>query len=320
MPDEPTMVEGDRNVTYILGGQGPAAGAIAAARKDLFEEVGWTVNGPLDGKFAPSTQATLIEQAVLDGTDAIVLDFVFPSQIPAAMESARAADIPVICTQCMPEKSSDGVYMVGTDVNLVAEAESDLVLAAVNKPDATIAVAVDDGISIIKAWQEELVPMLKEKCPGCEIVEVPFVSADIAKPAAPSLVNLLQEYPEGKLDAFIGSSGPSTTSMLNLAEQSGRDDFKIFDTYADSTVATWIKDGEHAPPLYGAVMISAPLMDYATVDTLARIFNDQETTDFSETPILAITQQNAAENLAPSGWWEPEGLKEDFLELWGMTG
>ncbi|WP_104181946.1 substrate-binding domain-containing protein [Arthrobacter sp. B0490] len=321
LPQEPTTVGGDRQITYIIGGQGAGgASEVAAERKTIIEKAGWTVDGPLDGKFTPSTQATLIEKAVLSGVDAIVLDFIYPSQVAGAIDSARAADIPVICNQCMPEKSSDGVYMIGTDVELVAEQQTRFVLAALDKPDATIVVGVDSGQAIVKAWQEALIPMLKEECPGCEIVEIPFTAADIGKPVAPSLVNMLSQYPPGQLDAYIAPFGPAVTSLLGLAEQAGRDDFKIIDTYGDAPVSTWIKNGEHSPLMYGSTLISQSLLSYGDVDTLARIFNGQPITDFSTVPVAVIAAENADKFVADNGRWQPDGLEDTFQELWGITG
>ena len=319
-PDAPTKVSGNRKISYITGGfAAGGASEVAQERKVILEKSGWTVEGPLDGEFTPSSQATLIQQAVLKGVDGIVLDFIFPSQVSAAVDSAREAGIPIVCNLCMPEKSSEGVYMVGTDVETVVKQQIPLVLAAVNKPDATIAVVTDSGNAIVNAANKVQIPMLKEMCSGCKVVEVTYTLADLANPVAASYANMLRQYPRGKLDAVITPFTAAATPLIKLAEQSGRDDFKIINTYGDAPASTQIKEGQHFPLLFGDVMLSQAFVSYADVDTLARVFNGDAVVEYNALPVAPITRQNAEKFVNENGRWVPEGLEQNFFKVWGMS-
>ncbi|WP_181035140.1 substrate-binding domain-containing protein [Arthrobacter sp. B0490] len=320
-PEEPTTVDGDRTISYILGGfAAGGASEVAQERLGILQSSGWTVEGPLDGKFTPSAQATLIEQAVLKGVDGIVLDFIFPSQVSGAIDSARAAGIPVVCNICAPEESSEGVYVIGATVETSVEKQTELVLAALDKPDATIAVVTDAGNAIVGAANDIQIPLLKEGCPDCNVVEVTYTLADLAKPVAASYANLLREYPAGSLDAVITPFTAAATPLVRLAEQSGRDDFKIFNTYGDAPSSTQIKEGEFYPLLYGDTMVSQNFVSYADVDTLARVFNSQPVVAYNDLPIAPITGENADRFVNDDGRWVPDGLEEKFSKVWEMNG
>ena len=319
-PDAPTTLKGDRQISYIIGGfAAGGASEVAQERKLILEKSGWTVEGPLDGEFTPSAQATLIQQAVLKGVDGIVLDFIFPSQVSAAVDSARKAGIPIVCNLCAPEKSSEGVHIVGTDVETVAKQQIPLVLAAVNKPDATIAVVTDSGNAIVDAANKVQIPMLKEMCSGCKVVEVTYTLADLANPVAASYANMLRQYPKGSLDAVITPFTAAATPLIRLAEQSGRDDFKIINTYGDAPASTQIKEGQHFPLLFGDVMLSQAFISYADVDILGRAFNGDAVVEYDALPVAPITRQNADKFVNESGRWVPEGLEEKFFKVWGMN-
>ncbi|MGW6335929.1 sugar ABC transporter substrate-binding protein [Nocardia rhamnosiphila] len=317
-PMTPTDLGEARNVTYInLGVAAGGNAEVQQVRKEILEKSGWNIDGPYDGKFTPSVQATLIEQAVLEGTDAIILDSIFPSTVPAAIQSARDAGIPIVCNACMPEESSDGVYVIGSSAESLSENQIPMVLAAVGKDDATIVLVAAEYESN-KASAKVQRALIEDQCSQCEIVEIPFASSDLGKPSVPSFTNLLREYPPGEIDAVITPFSPATTSLITVAEQSGRDDFKIINTYGDAPLSTQIKEGQFAPLLFGDVIVSQAFISYAAVDTLARVFNGQEVPDYSNLPAAPIAKQNAADYVDENGLWAPEELESKFFEQWGM--
>ncbi|WP_182481320.1 sugar ABC transporter substrate-binding protein [Nocardioides immobilis] len=318
-PTSPTDLGGDRNITYIANGLAAGGNAeVAEARAEIYRKSGWTIEGPLDGQFTPSVQATLVEQAVLKGADGIIVDSIFPSQAPAAFKSARDAGIPIVCTHCQPEESGNDVYMIQPSAESLTEPQIALVLAAVGKDDATI-VVVGAEFDSSKAVAESQLRLLEEQCPGCEIADITFPTSDLGQPTSPAFTNLLREYPPGQLDAVITPFAPATTVLLNLAEQAGRDDFKVVNTFGDAPISTQIRDGERAPLLFGDSIISQLFIGYAVIDTLARVFNGEEVPDYSNLPAAPIAQQNAADYVNDDGLWVPEDMESKFFELWGLN-
>ncbi|RHW26249.1 sugar ABC transporter substrate-binding protein [Nocardioides immobilis] len=317
-PTEPVDL-GKHTVTFI--NLGVAAGGNAEVQADqveVIEKAGWTVDGPYDGEFTPSVQATLIEQAVLRGTDGIILGSIPPHTVPEAIKSAQDAGIPIVCNECKPSDPVDGVTLVGSSAESLVQHQIPMVLAAVNKDDATIVLVTNEAATVVanNAEQERLIG---EQCPDCTVVQVPYANSDIGKPTVPSFTNMLREYPPGTIDAVITPFTPGTTAMVNLAEQAGRDDFKIFDTYGDAPIGQQIADGEHAPLLAGTVLISQLFVAYADVDALARVFNGQEVPDYGNNPAVPIMQQNAADYVNEDGRWVPEDMQSAFYEQWGLS-
>jgi ribose transport system substrate-binding protein len=318
-PTTPTKVVRGRQMSYIL--LGIAAGGSAeygAKRKEVFEAEGWKVHGPLDGKFTPSVQSGLIEQAVLEHPDAIVIESIFPSTVPEALKSAVDAGIPVICDYCSPDVMPKGVYNVGPNLTDIIKTQVPFVLAAVDKPDATIVLITDPGSFSVKAMNVEQRKLLKEQCPGCKIPEVTFPVTDLGKPAPPSFVNLLRKYPKGSVDAVMAPYTPATSALVQLAEQAGRDDFKIFNNLGAPPIPTQILKGNHSPLLFGDVVVSMPWMSYATVDALARLEQGQPVEKYI-LPGAPITKANAAKYVNEDGEWAPEDMEKKFHEQWGLS-
>ncbi len=319
-PTTPVKVDGDHKVTYISGGI--AAGGndkITNARADILKETGWDVTGPLDGKFSPAAQGTLMQQAILSGTDAIVLDSIYPSQNPEAFKQAREANIPIICNMCEPEEMPEGVTSIAATADSLAEFLVPLVVASVDKPDATIVlVNVEENPSIVDNI-DTMKKAFADQCPGCQVDTVNLTFADLGKPAPPVFVNMLNQYPSGKLDAVVGPFSAATTQVITLAEQAGRTDFKVFDTYGNQPESEWIRDGVHTPLLVGGNIVSQTFISYAVVDTLARIFNDMPVEDYGSLPAPPIAKQNAAKYVDADGQWAPEDMESKFKTLWGLS-
>jgi ABC-type sugar transport system substrate-binding protein len=301
---------------------GQAAGGnaeIQQTRKKVYEDAGWEVNGPLDGEFTPSKQATLVQQAVLEGTDAIILDSIYQSTAPEAYKAAKDAGIPIVCNFCFPEESSDGVIAVGPSADSIVEDLVPAVVASAGKKDATIALITTDEIESVKVTTEAAETLLEDQCPDCRIVKVPFSTADFTKPVVPSYTNLLRKYPQGTIDAVISPFGPATTPLISLTEQSGRSDFKVFDIYAAAPISTQIKTGQYAPLLAGGAIVSQAFISYADVDALSREFNGDDPVDYSNLPLAVIMKSNATDYVNDDGLWAPDDLESRFHELWGLS-
>jgi ABC-type sugar transport system substrate-binding protein len=316
-PTTPTEL-GEHTVAFITSGV--AAGGTAelqAEQVDIIKSVGWAVDGPHDGKFTPSVQATLIEQAVLRKVDAIVLYSIPPETVPAAIEAARGAGIPIVCNDCQPSEPMEGVTLIGSSAESLVTDQIPVILADLNKEDATIVVVKFEN-NTIEANTSEQIRLLEEQCPDCKIDTIVFATEDLGKPTVPAYVNMLREYPEGQIDAVIAPFVPAGTALINSAEQAGRDDFRVFVTFGDGDIGLQIKSGEHAPLLAGAVVTSPLFSGYAYVDTLARIFNDQDVPDYSHLPGAPIMKQNADEYINDDGRWAPEEMQSKFSEQWGL--
>ncbi|WP_182481315.1 sugar ABC transporter substrate-binding protein [Nocardioides immobilis] len=317
-PTTPTEI-GEHTVSFITSGV--AAGGTAEVQADqvkIIEDAGWTVDGPYDGEFTPSLQGTLIEQAVLRGVDGIILYSIPPETVPAAVKSAQEAGIPIVCSFCQPTQPTEGVTLIGETAESLVTPQIPVILADLNKDDATIVVVRFEN-NTVEANTSEQIRLIEEQCPDCKVETIVFSVSDLGKPTVPAYVNMLREYPEGELDAVIAPFNPAATSLINTAEQAGRDDFRIHVTFGDAEIGQQIESGEHAPLLAGSVIESPIFKGYAIVDALARVFNDQEVPDYSNLPGAPIMQQNAGEYLNDDGRWETDEMKAKFYEQWGLS-
>ena len=318
-PDSPTKL-GEHSITYIAGGlAGGGSAETAALKKTIFDKTGWQVEGPLDGKFVPSEQSKLIQQAVLNDTDAIILDFISPAAVVAGIDAAREAGIPVVCLNCAPEKMPEGVIAVGNNTESMTKDLIPLVVASVEKPDATIIIVTLDEFAATKAESAAQEKLISEQCPQCTIAKVPVTAADTSQPVVPAFSNMLRQYQPGQVDAIITPASPATASLVKIAEQTGRNDFKIFGTYADPPVSTWLQSGQYTPPLYAGVVYSPAHQAFTAADILARIFNGQPLYEADGLAGAIITAKNADALLDEQGMWVPQGLEEKFMSQWELS-
>jgi len=103
-----SSIEGKR-ITYVTFGQQYEfiVGLVSSVQKDL--EAAGAVVTILDGKSDPNLQTTLIQDALAQQPDAIIVDPVDPSLMIAGIEKANAQGVPVFITETLP----DGVDYAG---------------------------------------------------------------------------------------------------------------------------------------------------------------------------------------------------------------
>ena len=287
--------------------------------EQALKEVGWSVPPVADGKFNPAVQATLVQQAVLDKVDAIILLSVSPSAIPEAIKSAQDAGIPIVCELCLPDPT-EGVIYVGAMPETQGELEGRLVAASIGKPDAKLVMVRSDELPVLVAQSDSVKTTLAELCPGCSLEEVQVQLADLGKPAIPALVNILQSHPEGELDAVLVHSNSLAESMLQIAQQQGRNDFKIYSIGGTKPWVDYVAEGTNLPITYADLKYPHAWQTYAVIDLAARAINGDELWDATTGVAgLPVTQENAGQFLDAEGNWTPEGMKEKFYALWGMS-
>lgn len=105
---EGSGIEGKR-ITYVTFGQQYEfiVGLVSSVQKDL--EAAGAVVTILDGKSDPNLQTTLIQDALAQQPDALIVDPVDPSLMIAGIEKANAQGVPVFVTETLP----DGVEYAG---------------------------------------------------------------------------------------------------------------------------------------------------------------------------------------------------------------
>ena len=315
LPTEP-VTPGTHRIAVIASGlASPGPSTLATNAAEAIAKIGWTADKPGDGKFAPTTQAQLIEKAVLDKVDGIILVAITPSAVAAAVKAASDAEIPIVCALCGPELP-EGMVGVGNDDKAAGRAQA-AYAASLAKPGDTIVVYQNTEFKQSEAQMAEAARAVKEYCPECKVETPSMLLTQSIQPNAPIFTSLLSKYPKGSLSSVLMPFDTPASVLANSAAQLGRDDFNVIGLGALSPFLDMV--GAGAPAVAKAdVLISTPLYGWASVDELARMLNGKPTWAADKMPVALIDKTTFGDYTKGNVFVLPKyDYKAKFAELWG---
>lgn len=279
--------------------------------------MGWTTDGPQDGKFSPQVQSGLINKAIQGKYGGIIMYGIDVNGIKNAVDQAITAKIPIGCIVC----SSGALRGKG---GLVIDTTPDFTLQG--EQMARYLIARNDGKAKVIAFEDTAYPQtvqrttgieqtLKSRCPGCTFQKLAQSVGEVAKPGPPTwTATLAKNRPGSVTDAvalFDGIGVPMAKTLLS----DGRKDLVIDGYDADIPVVQALQDGSLP---YGATIASP--VSYATwgsVDQVGRVAAGKKPWDGTKLPVVTVTKDNAARY--PKGDYQPKGdwRTNVFLKMWG---
>jgi ABC-type sugar transport system substrate-binding protein len=315
MPTEP-VTPGTHRVAVITSGlASPGPSVLAQNTMEAIRRLGWTADKPGDGKFTPTTQAQLIEKAVLDRVDGIILVSITPSAVAAAVKSASDAKIPVVCALCGPGLPQ-GMVGVGNDGKAAGRAQA-AYAASLAKPGDTVVVYQNTEFKQSEEQMAEAARALKEMCPDCKVETPSLLLAQAALPNAPIFTSLLNKYRQGSLSSVVMPFDTPASVLANSAAQLGRDDFAVIGLGALSPFVEMVGTGTPAVAK-SDVLISTPFYGWASVDQLARMLAGKQPWTADTMPVALIDKSTYGNYTRGNFFVMPKfDYKAKFAELWG---
>lgn len=306
---------GSHHIAIITAGlASPGPSILAQNAADAVKAIGWTADAPGDGKFTPTTQAQLIQQAVLDKVDGILLVAITPSAVDAAVKAADSAHIPVVCALCGP--TPEGMVAVGNDPIAAGDAQA-AYAASVAKPGDTVIVYQNTEFVQSQRQMAEAAKKVKEYCPKCNVETPSLLLAESVKPNAPIFTSLLDKYPAGKVSSVLLPFDTPASVLANTAQSLGRTDFNIVGLGALAPFIGMV--GAGAPVVAKAdVLLSTPLYGWASVDEMARILAGTDTWKADAMPVGLVDKSTYANYDANNPFILPkDDWKGAYKKLWG---
>ncbi len=320
-PDFPMPTEaftpGTHHVAVIsLGLTSPGLLAQAQAAQDAVRALGWTAPETYDGQFNVTTQGTLIQKAVQDKVEGIVLVGIDPTTVTAAVQMAEAANIPVTCIVCGLNPPAH-IPAAAYSAVLAGEAQA-YYTASLAEPGATIVVYQNSQFPNSTLLAQTSAAKMKELCPSCTVDTPSLVLADASQPNAPIFTSLLRQYPAGKLDYVIMPFDTPAAALANTAQNLGRTDFGIVGLGGFGPFVSMVSTGAPVTAL-ADVTIAAPFFGWAAVDQLARKIAGVPAWQSDQLPVGIITKENFSQfpSDANGTFLSPPGFQAKFKELWG---
>ncbi|SEG91887.1 ABC-type sugar transport system, substrate-binding protein, contains N-terminal xre family HTH domain [Thermomonospora echinospora] len=315
MPTEPVNPGAHRVAVIASGLASPGPSVLAENSMEAIKAIGWTADPPGDGKFTPTTQAQLIEKAVLDKVDGIILVSITPSAVAAAVKAADDAGIPVVCALCGPDLP-EGMVGVGNDHKAAGRAQA-AYAASLAKPGDTIVVYQNTEFKQSEEQMAEAAAAVKEMCPDCKVKTPSLLLAEAMQPNAPIFTSLLNDYRKGSLSSVVMPFDSPASVLANSAAQLGRDDFAVIGLGALSPFVDMVGTGRPAVAK-ADVLISTPLYGWASVDELARMLAGAKTWAADRMPVALVDQETYGNYEKGKLFVLPKfDYKAKFTELWG---
>ncbi|MFF5257959.1 substrate-binding domain-containing protein [Actinomadura viridis] len=315
MPTE-AVDPGTHRVAVIASGlASPGPSVLAENAMDAIKTIGWTADPPGDGKFTPTTQAQLIEKAVLDKVDGIVLVSITPSAVAAAVKAADDAGIAVVCALCGPDLP-EGMVGVGNDHKAAGRAQA-AYAASLAKPGDTVVVYQNTEFKQSEEQMAEAAAAVRKMCPGCKVKTPSLLLAEAMHANAPIFTSLLNEYRKGTLSSVVVPFDSPAAVLANSAAQLGRDDFAVIGLGSLSPFVDMVGAGRPAVAK-ADVLISTPLYGWASVDQLARMLAGAKTWTADQMPVALVDRESYAGYEKGKLFVLPKfDYKAKFTELWG---
>lgn len=315
MPTEP-VEPGQHEVAVITSGLGsPGPDVLADNAMEAIDAIGWTAANPSDGKFTPTTQAQLIEKAVLEKVDGIILVSITPDAVAAAVKAADNAGIPIVCALCGPDLP-EGMVGVGNDALAAGQAQA-AYAASKAEPGDTVIVYQNTEFKQSEQQMAEAAETVRELCPDCKVETPSLLLAEAATANAPIFTELLNKYPAGSLGSVLMPFDTPASVLANSAAALGRDDFNVIGLGALSPFVDMVGAGQPAVAK-ADVLISTPLYGWASVDELARMLAGQDTWEADKMPVGLIDKDTYGNYEKGNIFVLPDfDYEAKFQELWG---
>ena len=304
---------GHKKATIIACGfAAPVCAQVSNFALTALKQMGWT-GSVQDGQLSPQTQSGLVNQAVLAGDNGIILYGIDVNTIKAAIDSAIAKKIPIMCMACYSGAlRGNGVTDVTTDFETQGTMMGDY-LVAQNNGKASVVDFIDHAFPQTSLRTQGVQSVLSQ-CSGCKLKVVQMSVSETAQPGPPTWTAFLTQNPTGYTDAVALYDGAGTPMAKTLQSQ-GKTGPTVNGYDADPDIVTAL--AKKSLP-YG-ITIGEPLVyeAWAAVDLMGRAAAGQPLwANSDELPSVIISSTNASKYegkyMAPAGNWQA-----NFLKLWG---
>jgi len=272
-----------------------------------------------DGGANPSQISGCIDQAVGASAAAIVTDNVPYGMAANALDAARAAGIPVLIANQIPDPQHPAdetlAYVQGPATDMITSV-ADWVVADSDGRATVVLQKVTDNPSTI-AWAEAAEQVFAERCPDCTVV-VNEVSASNF-PLIPSSTSsaILQNpdtgYVLAEFEHFVQPTIGGVQQTPNAAQ------IKIVSSAATLNGLQMIGEGGQ---LHADAGQNFAFQGWATADALFRMTAGLEVPEYDYSFRL-FTQDNIGEidltdqGQASGSWYGPTDYADRFAALWG---
>jgi ribose transport system substrate-binding protein len=280
-PPSETVKTAKGKVVWLIdcGADQPSCSVPSGYAADAAKALGWTTK-EVDGKSNPSTQSTLIRQAIAAGADGVILQVIDCVNVKQALVEARDAGVKIVAhagADCphplfdyAPSISGAENYLEGETVS--GDAQAAWIASRLGSEGGKViglrAPFVPAGEKI---W-EGFVAGMKKYCPKCEVVEMTTAITDFGGTALSQKVQAtLTKNPDAK--AFMGLfDGAVSLGVAPGLKAAGRS-MPVTGAQGSPDMINRIRTSDGA---FATVATSEVAAGYEAIDALNSLFQGEE--------------------------------------------
>ena len=268
-----------------------------------------------DAEYDPNKQITLIEEAITQGYDCILLEAMDPVALNNAIERAEAAGIPVISTNAAEPFAVHSLHIAGADYS--SGWRGGMELAAITGGEGTALIldcpaAFKPGARMGTGFEDYIVQntniRLLEPAIGIE-----NWSADNSQIA---MRDMLTKYGPGEITMVYCSSGDIANGAMNAIEAAGRssDGILIWGFMGYPMELDAILAGKMVGTMFSDTYVQYSALFYMALNHIATgltsVTGGYTSTPMVEQPMFPVTRENIDDVMAVSRWYISRALSD----------
>jgi ribose transport system substrate-binding protein len=290
--------------------------------EEALDALGWDLTIITYDAAAPGSA---FQQAIDAGVDYIATSGLPLAAIEEQVAQAKAAGIPIfeVYSTDAPGGDENNLFsQIGgsASVGVGGDVLADWVIAD-SGGDANVVFVTIRDFPILVDEEEAVTEAFADRCDSCSLEALPVTIADLGAGQVPQQVaSYLQSNPEadyvwfsfsnlsmGVSDALEGAGLLEGRRLVGVQHESPQ-----LQEIIDGTNHAWLA----SPYQYGMWLLADQMARHAT-----GVWTAELEAEASVLPAWVVDSADVAEGLLPTdGWPGPDGFKDSFRQLWGVTG
>ena len=261
-----------------------------------------------DSEFDPNRQITLIEEAVTQGYDAILLEAIDPIALNSTIENAEKAGLPIITCNGPEPTGVHSYHISGADYS--SGWKSGELLDAMTSGQANRTAIILDcpatekpGVRMGTGFEEYI------NTTDIKLLEPPIgIENWSPENAQVAMRDMLTKYGPGEITMVYCSTDDFASGAITAIEAVGRTgEILIWGNMGYPQALEAIKEGKMAGTMFSDTYVEFSIMFYEALHHiglgLTAYTGGYEETPFLDMPLLPVTPDNVDDIMAVSRWY-----------------
>ena len=260
-----------------------------------------------DAEYDPSRQITLIQEAVTQGFDAVLIEAMDPVALNDAIDAAERAGVPVISTNAAQPTTTHTLHVRVEDYNCGWKS-AEMLVGMSGKEGTAIVLDAPAAQKPSARMADGFVAYIEQNTNIKVIEQIPIEnwSADNAQIA---MRDCLTKYGAGEITMVYCANDDIAQGAMNAIDQAGRTgEFLIWGMFGYPAGLEGVRDGRMTGTMLSNVYVQYSMIFYMIMQFIASgltsVTANYEKTMYLELPLSPVTAENVNSAMIYSRWFD----------------